>query len=309
MDADYVEEVGSNDDLRGELRIVGSSQSGELEDVPGEALEGVAAGSVIAEIGKGEGSGVRALDGFDGDETRGIGVRQRAEDNLLDDGEHGGVDADAEAEGDDGGEGKGGGFSELSQGETKVLGQRGHARISWVWISNCSAADGERGSGEVAEFSLVVGAEGGGGCSEVEGGVRKWAVTEEGRVRLLLLSALSAVCSLQSASDDHRDLPGGIPGPPREIVCRWRVRGSFSVGNPDVFHLRGVLQEPATFGLCGIEPVVLVAVVGRIPASCCRWRRRAPSRLPHCCGSTRSRRRHRVRPRSCPVRRACLRRG
>ena len=140
MDADYVEEVGSNDDLRGELRIVGSSQGGELEDVPGEALERMAAGRVIAEIGKGEGGGVRALDGFDGDQTRGIGVRKRAEDDLLDDGEHGGVDADAEAEGDDGGEGEGRGFSELSQGETKVLGHRGHARISWVWISNCSAA-------------------------------------------------------------------------------------------------------------------------------------------------------------------------
>ena len=63
------------------------------------------------------------------DETRGIGVGQRAEDDLLDDGEHGGVDADAEAEGDDGGEGEGGGLSELSQGETKVLGQRGHADL------------------------------------------------------------------------------------------------------------------------------------------------------------------------------------
>jgi hypothetical protein len=30
---------------------------------------------------------------------------------------------------------------------------------------------------------------------------------------------------------------------------------SLAVGNPDVFHLNGMLEEPAAFALFGIEPV------------------------------------------------------
>ena len=103
-------------------------------------------------------------------------VGEGAEEDLLDDGEHGGVDADAEPQGDDGGKREGWGLPELPEGEAKVLGQRGHAGGSpLLEFSNCSAADGmgrPEGSGE---FCWDWGRDGGWDCPDVEGGVRKWA--------------------------------------------------------------------------------------------------------------------------------------
>ena len=57
----------------------------------------------------------------------------------------------------------------------------------------------------------------------------------------------------------------GIPAVKRlkmiELVST--PRGSlFAVGNPDVFHLDGVIEEPAAFPLLHVEPVDGAAFVG-----------------------------------------------
>ena len=43
-------------------------------------------------------------------------------------------------------------------------------------------------------------------------------------------------------------------------TCGWTPL--FAVGNPDIFHLRGVLQKPASFRDSRIEPVDRAAFVG-----------------------------------------------
>jgi hypothetical protein len=43
----------------------------------------------------------------------------------------------------------------------------------------------------------------------------------------------------------------------------WSRLGKlFSVGNPDVFHLHGVIEEPAAFALFHVKPVYGAALVG-----------------------------------------------
>ena len=41
----------------------------------------------------------------------------------------------------------------------------------------------------------------------------------------------------------------------------WPLEKLLAVGNPDVLHLNGMLEEPAAFSLFGIEPVDLAALV------------------------------------------------
>lgn len=55
------------------------------------------------------------------DQPAGIGIGQRAEEHLIDDGEHGRVDADAEGQGENCGQGESGGLDELPQRVLNVV--------------------------------------------------------------------------------------------------------------------------------------------------------------------------------------------
>ena len=58
----------------------------------------------------------------------GLGKRERAEEDGVDEGEDGGGGADAEGEGEDGKGGEAGMLAELAEGETEVLGEEVHER-------------------------------------------------------------------------------------------------------------------------------------------------------------------------------------
>ena len=101
----------------------------------------------VTNVGQGSGIESAAIQRMrrDHDQLRGAAIRHGPQQNLFDHREHRSIDANAQPQRNDRRDGEGGGLSELSQGVAKVLGQRRHAQLSEIWISNCSAGpDGGR---------------------------------------------------------------------------------------------------------------------------------------------------------------------
>jgi hypothetical protein len=96
--------------LGDEFRVIAAAEGGNLNGPPGHVGEDMGAGFPVADVGKGSGVEAASTERMRGDEhqLRGVAIGHGTEQHLLDDGEHGGVDADTEAQGDDGGEGEGG---------------------------------------------------------------------------------------------------------------------------------------------------------------------------------------------------------
>ena len=100
-----IEEVGAGDDLRHDLRVGGAAEGGDLLGVVADLLEGVAACLPVPNVGQ-RGGGEAAAFGADGhlNDFVGMGERHAAQEHLVYDGEHGGVDADSDGQSEDGGE-------------------------------------------------------------------------------------------------------------------------------------------------------------------------------------------------------------
>jgi hypothetical protein len=120
---------GSALEMVGLGRNAGLAEDALLIGACFEGLEGMGLSAVVEEIGV-RNAGVTAVTAFgrvggDGDEARAAGNGHRLEKRGVDDREHHGVEADAEGEGDDDGQGEPPMGEDHAQGEAQVVGHGG----------------------------------------------------------------------------------------------------------------------------------------------------------------------------------------
>jgi hypothetical protein len=100
-----IKEVGTGDDLRDELGVGGAAKGGYLHGVIGDLLEGMAACLPVLDVGE-RGRVEASAFVADGhlDDLVCLGEGHAGQEDLFHDGEHGSVDADAESQGEYGGD-------------------------------------------------------------------------------------------------------------------------------------------------------------------------------------------------------------
>ncbi len=115
-----------------------------------EAVEGLIGGAIVAEVWWRNVGEITELEfAVEPDEAVGVGEREWAKDDGVDDAEDGGVCADAERESEDGDEGEAGIFAERAKGVAEILGEVVEYRGDTALV-----ARGLLDQGDVAEFAV-----------------------------------------------------------------------------------------------------------------------------------------------------------